>query len=651
MHVALVSMPFASAYRPSIGLGLLQSGLRKQGIDCDTLYLNLKFAALIGLEEYDCFAENSTYPTNALAGEWIFSQSLFDGEDTFEEYKQYLITTYSRFKRKSSNEGRAFQRLLDVRAKVDSFLDNCLTEYDWSRYDVIGFTTVFEQNTASLSMAKLLKSRFPDKFIIFGGSNVESPMGLGTLRSFNFMDAVCSGEGDQSFISFIDRLRTTGDPAASAGPGIILRSALSGQDPGQTASSPPIHDMNALPYPNYDDYFSQFDNFGLQDHKTRRRFLFESSRGCWWGQKSHCLFCGLNGSTMSFRSKSPERALDEIVYLKERYGQYTNKATAVDNIIDMNYFKTVLPVIRDNELDLDMFYETKANLTKEQIRLFKEAGFHYVQPGIESMITSVLRLMKKGVSMLQNVRLLKWCSEYSVTPLWNFLYGFPGENEWEYDAAAELIPSLTHLMPPGGTAPIRLDRFSPYYMNPEAYGICNIRPLRSYELIYPALPPERLAQIAYHFDFDYADHQNPFSYTSRMLQAVQSWQAHYRESEFFSVLKDDRIILVDTRLVADQPTTLLTLHETMIYQSCDNMISVPNIVIRLREQGFTLHEDEVRHCLERFVERRWMVTEGEVYLALAVPLGTYTPKQAGLQRLRELSAASGSGENQLSALS
>lgn len=54
--------------------------------------------------------------------------------------------------------------------------------------------------------------------------------------------------------------------------------------------------------------------------------------------------------------------------------------------------------------------------------------------------------------MLQNVRLLKWCAEFSITPLWNFLYGFPGENAQEHDETSCLIPSLPHLMPQAASA-------------------------------------------------------------------------------------------------------------------------------------------------------------------------------------------------------
>ena len=32
--------------------------------------------------------------------------------------------------------------------------------------------------------------------------------------------------------------------------------------------------------------------------------VVETSRGCWWGERSHCTFCGLNGMGMTYRSKN-----------------------------------------------------------------------------------------------------------------------------------------------------------------------------------------------------------------------------------------------------------------------------------------------------------------------------------------------------------
>jgi radical SAM superfamily enzyme YgiQ (UPF0313 family) len=41
----------------------------------------------------------------------------------------------------------------------------------------------------------------------------------------------------------------------------------------------------------------------------------ETARGCWWGAKHHCTFCGLNQNDMAFRAKSPQCAMDELVHL------------------------------------------------------------------------------------------------------------------------------------------------------------------------------------------------------------------------------------------------------------------------------------------------------------------------------------------------
>ena len=43
----------------------------------------------------------------------------------------------------------------------------------------------------------------------------------------------------------------------------------------------------------------------------------ETSRGCWWGERMHCTFCGLNGATMAYRSKSAPRALAELTHLAD----------------------------------------------------------------------------------------------------------------------------------------------------------------------------------------------------------------------------------------------------------------------------------------------------------------------------------------------
>ena len=138
---------------------------------------------------------------------------------------------------------------------------------------------------------------------------------------------------------------------------------------------------------------------------------------------------------MAFRSKSPELVLEELLSQARKYGQLN--FYAVDNILDMRYIRDVLPRLRDSEYDFTLFYETKANLKKDHVRAMRQAGVMTIQIGIESFSTPILKLMEKGATALQNIRLLKWCAEFGINAEWNFIYGFPHEPSAEYDRMAE----------------------------------------------------------------------------------------------------------------------------------------------------------------------------------------------------------------------
>jgi len=91
--------------------------------------------------------------------------------------------------------------------------------------------------------------------------------------------------------------------------------------------------------------------------------------------------------------------------------------------------------------------------------------------------------MRKGVTALHNIRLLKWCAEIGVDPQWNLLFGLPGEPPEEYERMADLIPSLVHLKPPA-LCPIQIQRFSPYYQRSADFGIEIVGPVPYYQFLY-----------------------------------------------------------------------------------------------------------------------------------------------------------------------
>lgn len=204
---------------------------------------------------------------------------------------------------------------------------------------------------------------------------------------------------------------------------------------------------------------------------------------------------------MAFRSKSSERALREITELWDRYADRAANVLAVDNILDYRYINTLLPQLAQHPKRFSLFYETKANLKKQQIANFAQAHIDRVQPGIESLSTHVLKVMRKGVSALNNVQMLKWCHEYAITPYWNILWGFPGEQPEDYAQANAWAKRIFHLRPPVAFAPVRLDRFSPLFNEAQEFGIKDIKPTLAYEHIFPGLSPQERFDLAYFFEY------------------------------------------------------------------------------------------------------------------------------------------------------
>src|SRR5581483_3022170 len=180
----------------------------------------------------------------------------------------------------------------------------------------------------------------------------------------------------------------------------------------------------------------------------------ENSRGCWWGAKHHCTFCGLNSNSMAFRRKKADTVFDELVSQAARYK--TRSFACVDSILDMAYFDDLLPRLRDSSLGLRLFYEVKANLSRRQLNLLADAGITLLQPGLEHLSSSVLGLMRKGTTFLQNVQFLKWSRERNLTVFWAILYGFPGETLAAYETIAQHIPALYHLFPPKAAVRVRV---------------------------------------------------------------------------------------------------------------------------------------------------------------------------------------------------
>jgi ribosomal peptide maturation radical SAM protein 1 len=345
----------------------------------------------------------------------------------------------------------------------------------------------------------------------------------------------------------------------------------------------------------------------------------------------HCTFCGLNGATMKYRSKSPARALSEMRSIAARYPGYDVDIT--DNILDLRYFDTVLPELAKSPIEgMALFYETKSNLDKEQVRLFRDAGILRIQPGVESLSDAILKLMRKGVTALQNIQLIKWCTEFGINAQWNLLCGFPGEPAEEYERMTRMMPLLTHLQPPVYFVPIRMDRFSPNFFDAEKLGFTRLRPFESYKHVYSGLSGEAIYNLACFFRFDYQRPQDVDRYAIPFRGAYENWRAVHDDSALFFIDTNGRLLICDLRPeVAVQPLTILRGIERRLYLACDAMSYIDNVAAEL---DISVRAVEV--AARKLVELGLMLRDGDRLLSLAIPAGDYAPAPDALRRLSRL---------------
>jgi ribosomal peptide maturation radical SAM protein 1 len=601
-RVLLISMPCGAVERPSLALGLLQAHCARENVSCEVQYLNLAFAEQVGLASYQWLC--NTVPYTAFAGEWLFADALYDGSCDDGGYLRTVLTDTWQLSEPD------LAKIAGIRQHVRPFLQACLDGIPWANYTLIGFTSVFQQNLASLALARMIKAAHPECTLAFGGANWEECMGAALLEQFDFVDLAFSGEADQTFPEVLRR-RRNGLPVEEIA-GVTTRSsvALGG------SKAVTVRDLNDVPVPDFDAYFGQLlARPALAG--VSPSLMVETSRGCWWGMKSHCTFCGLNGGTMAFRSKDPARVVAEFSELRHRYGVAT--FSVVDDILDSRYFHSVLPALAQADLGLELFWEVKANLSRDQVRALRDAGVMFIQPGVESLSDHVLTLMRKGTTGLRNIELLKWCKEYGVTPLWNLLYGFPDETAADYQETVRLLHAIWHLCPPTGYGPVRLDRFSPYHEDPASFGMVNVRPMEPFRFLYP-FDTEILNRIAYYFEFDYVDRTRDDQFAREALDLAIGWM---RDSDCgaldVTADPDGSLHVRDTRRGLTEPRTAhLQGWKAAVYEACDRSQLLPTLIALPEVRAADATEQDLLTFLGRCVEFQLMAQSGDRWLSLAV---------------------------------
>ncbi len=615
MELCLVYMPFGSIEPPPLGIALLSSAARQAGLGTTVEYPCFDFAERIGYLKYNAI---STGLGGFQIAEWIFAEAAFQKKNSNDtEYlRRYLqwekAQNADKFNLFFSEEDKFIDMCLHAKAKVPAFITTLGGRILEQEPKIVGCSSMYHQNCASLALHAYLKKHAPHTITLMGGANCEGLMGNVMRNSFPQVDCVFSGEADHDLVP-------------------LCKDLLAGRMPEVQVKPSMVAAPETLPIPDYTEYISSRENFIFKPFLAPLSLSIETSRGCWWGQKHQCTFCGVNGDRMSFRPKSQKRISKELNQLSKEFNVNTFMAT--DNILAMDFFGTVL---KDwEEENYDFFFEVKSNLTRDHVKQLSKAGVKRFQPGMESLHDELLKLLNKGNTAAGNVALLKYALEEGIKVTWLMLVDIPGENDSWYSETAGWIPLISHLQPPHRIKPIRYDRFSEYQRNPEKHGI-TLEPLEWYRDIYP-LNEEELKNFAYHFarsDSTMDERTGPGR--KKLEKALTQWMNLYSEKSnpiFQAETTQNKTMITDTRPCRTRNSFTLTGIEHQIIKHCDTPITETKL-----KKEFKGRESELSKALKELTDNKLILKIGTRYLfpAAQAPLKPYKyPPDYSFPRLQK----------------
>lgn len=532
VDLCIVVPPFDQIKIALLGPAVLAAACRKRGLKVSSVFGSMMLAGRVG---YKSYTEVARFYLDSIVGERLFRPYAYPPE---------MASALPPLPKVGRRASALHDRLAPA---IQPFMDDFVAEILAKRPRIVAITSTFEQIMAGSAVAWRIKQAAPDICIVMGGANIADPMGAAFAKVFPWVDHFFSGEADVAFPEFCERLIRDGERPKE-----------------RVIHCEPIRDMAVVTEPDYSDFMT-----ALAEGQARgelppgvlESLPMESSRGCWWGVKNHCVFCGLNGDTMDFRVKAPERALEDIRAIVETWNPGSISFT--DNIMPLKYLETVLPRLAEWETPPRIFYEVKANLRYDQLDLMRRAGVLEIQPGIESFSTNVLKIMRKGISGQQNLVLLRSCRTLGIDSIWNIIYGFPGETAEDYAALPALMPALEHLTAPRYCVPIVIDRFSPHHRDPVGLGIGSYAPYEGFTALFP--PGAPVMDLAYHF---IGQHSTPLLENKPLLEelhgAVDEWCAQWtgdRRPPILAALDmgpGAPVVIADTRRIAKRKMTTLS---------------------------------------------------------------------------------------------
>jgi len=441
--VLLISSPGADHRCPSLHTGNLSSLARKRGFKAEAIHLHLRAAALLGIPRYEQIISR---PEINLC-ETLFAAVLYgkDGSRLIDFIKKHLPNPKK------------------LGARIKGIMREIYRTVDWSGYDLVGFSTDYQQVFSSALLASWVKRDHPHIRIFFDGISVAGELGISALRMFPFVDWCFDGEDEKGFLALLDSLLNRKEKFEGNVPGMIYRAG----DDITTNPRRILEDLSGYPDPDYDDYFHVIETHpAFKDLDISTYLPVESSRGC----KYRCSFCADGHYWSPLRKRPPAEVVESVKRLSSRHSVASILMT--DQMIDPDHAESLFSQLAAAPLNLRISCDMRVGMPRSALEKMKRAGVVEIQLGLEALDTRLLRKMRKGTRLIDNLGTMKLCEELGIRiDASNVILGFPSEDQKDVDRSTRAIGYASAYMPPRRTINCILYEGSPIHADPEKFGI------------------------------------------------------------------------------------------------------------------------------------------------------------------------------------
>ncbi len=284
--------------------------------------------------------------------------------------------------------------------------------------DLFGLTAVTPTFNSAQKIARELKSNFAGIPILVGGAHV-TVLPRESLELTPEIDFVISGEGEFTtveLVKFLSQKRTD----FSSIKGICYRQA------GETILNPPremIEDLDAIPYPAYHllpiKEYAPSVVYRIREDST----FVMSSRGC----PATCTFCANAVTGRKLRAHSVDYFLGLIRHITSTYGIRHLHILDDNFMADQERARLICQRIIDEKIKITWFIFARTDHCQdvELLKMMKKAGCVFIQFGIESGNTEVLKQLGKNVSKEDIYRACMNCKKVGIDYLNSFMIGNP----------------------------------------------------------------------------------------------------------------------------------------------------------------------------------------------------------------------------------